>query len=130
MKLSDLNDEQREAVLEFIRVFSIDEIVHYNKLAMGEAIKLRTNAIGQNGEEFVNHVYNVSIHNNPIAEAKPEFWLLCSFISTMCKTVLKKHGIPNPNDGNYDFLELAVDLVSEAEKFAERKINTNIDKNR
>ena len=121
MKLTELNPSQRKAVLEVIEVFNIDEIVYYNKLAMGEAIKIRTNAIGQDGNEFVDYVYNVSVKENPVAALKPELWLLCSFISTMCKIALKSHGIPNPNDEQYDFLELSLDLFNEAVAIADSK---------
>jgi hypothetical protein len=121
MKYADLTPTQQREIVEIIDVFRVDEMVYLNKMEMGQAISARVNATGQDGEAFVHHVYSVSVNENPLAAMNPPLWLLCSFLSTLCRTVLRKHGYNATNTEPDEFLELAQDLVDMAEQKAESR---------
>jgi|TARA_B100000315_G_C14359492_1_gene487780 hypothetical protein len=114
MKFSSLDVEAKEAINELLNVFNVNQLVHLNKIEMGNKISEYVDAIGQNGQEYVHFVYTQSIQTNPIAAINPPLWLLCSFLSNLMKTALKKHGYAHVDD-KWEYIELAQDVVEQLE---------------
>jgi len=110
MKLSSLNTEAKKSIQEIINIFEVDELIYLDKVEMGNQITARVDALGQNGREYVHYVYTQSTKTNPLATMNPPVWLLCSFLSNLIKSSLKKHGYAHIDD-KWEYIELAQDVV-------------------
>lgn len=117
MRYNDLKPEEKKAIDEVMRVFKIQELVHHDKIRMGEAIKTYVDACGQNGSAFVHLAYEKATEENPLARINPPLWLLCSFLATLCRTALRKFGYNNIQDP-WEFIELAQDAIQVADSRA------------
>ena len=113
MKYTSLNEDAQKTVQEIVLMFQVEELVKLDKDQLGDRITELVDTLGQDGRQFVERVYTVSVQNNPLAETNPKRWLLCSFLTTMFSSWLKKHGYENYE--KEEFLALASEIVAEFE---------------
>ena len=112
MKFILLNQSARDSIDEVVKLFRISELVDLDKAEMGNRISELVDLTGQDGQQFVHHVYTSSVETNPIAEMHPEQWLLCSFLATTFKGVLRKSGYDEIDSFDRDeLIELSLDII-------------------
>ena len=112
MKFSSLNQFAQESINEIVQAFKIHELIDLDKAEMGNRVSELVDLIGQDGQQFVHHIYTERIKTNPLAENYPEHWLLCSFLATTFKGILRKNGYDEIDSVNREeLLELAVDIM-------------------
>jgi len=106
MKYNSLRPEEKEAVDNVMRIFKIGQLIHLDKVQIGEAVARYVDAAGQDGKAFVHHVYEES--TNPLTKTNPPLWLLCSFLTTTLRAALRKFG---RIEDQSEFFELAQDAI-------------------
>ena len=118
MKYDDLTSNLKKEIDKIINIFNIPDLVFLEEKEMGDAIEQRVNATGQDGKEFVNYVYTVTVKQNPMANISPQQYLLASFLTTLILTVFKKHGVQPDGNNSDEVNELAYEAIQMAADIA------------
>jgi hypothetical protein len=108
MKYDELSSNEKKEILKIIEVFKLPELTLLDKVDAGERVADILNHMGQDGDLFVNHIYDVVSKEDPIAEINPRRYMICRFIGMLAKLSLKQYGRDkNDVDG---FFELSMDV--------------------
>jgi hypothetical protein len=110
MRYEELSLVEKKIVDDILEVIDLHELFLLDKKKLGARITYFVDAVGQNGAEFVNHVYNQSIHTNPLANHDPRLWLICSFLTTTFKGKLKSLRSDKGETWN-DYFELTQQVI-------------------
>jgi len=112
MKFDELSSNEKMEISKIIEVFKLPELVLLDKIDAGKRVADILNHMGQDGNFFVHHMYDVLPQEDSIAELNPRRYMICRFIGMLAKLALEQYGRDkNDVDG---FFELSMDVYEMA----------------